>query len=76
MILPVKDQAVKKDVQKISGSAPKHHIPNYDDVNKWQKSGISPDYGRELRKTTRRARRRIAQRENDKRNRFFLDHIY
>ena len=45
-------------------------------MNKWQKSGISPDYGRELRKTTRRARRRIAQRENDKRNRFFLDHIY
>jgi len=35
--------------------------------NQMAKSGISPDYGRELRKstrkTTRRTRRRIAQRE-------------
>ena len=42
--------------------------------NQMAKSGISPDYGRGLRKSTRRirrARRRMAQRENDKRNSFF-----
>ena len=52
--------------------------------NQMAKSGISPDYGRELRKSTkkatrrrtrkatrRRIRRRIAQRENDKQNSFF-----
>ena len=47
--------------------------------NQMAKSGISPDYGRELRKSTRkttrrarrRTRRRVAQRENDKRNSFF-----
>ena len=52
--------------------------------NQMAKSGISPDYGRGLRKSTRRrtrkatrrrtrkaTRRRIVQRENDKRNSFF-----
>ena len=48
--------------------------------NQMAKSGISPDYGRELRKSTKKAtrrrtrkatRRRITQRENDKRNSFF-----
>ena len=49
--------------------------------NQMAKSGISPDYGREPRKSTkksarrvrrsRRTRRRITQRENDKRNSFF-----
>ena len=48
--------------------------------NQMAKSGISPDYGRELRKSTKKAtrrrtrkatRRRIVQRENDKRNSFF-----
>ena len=48
--------------------------------NQMAKSGISPDYGRGLRKSTRKrtrrrirkaTRRRIVQRENDKRNSFF-----